>query len=60
MRATGGSIANIASVMACDRSGDPRRGVRRLKAGVIGLTRELASQWGRHEIRVPSRPSARR
>ena len=54
MRAgSGGAIVNIASAMAM-------RSIERLpdaayiasKAGLIGLTKELASQWGRHGIRV--------
>jgi NAD(P)-dependent dehydrogenase (short-subunit alcohol dehydrogenase family) len=54
MRSTGGgSIVNIASVMAV-RSVDqaPDAAYVASKAGLIGLTRELASQWGRHGIRV--------
>jgi len=54
MRMTGGgSIVNIASVMGI-RSIDqaPDAGYVASKAGLIGLTRELASQWGRHGIRV--------
>jgi NAD(P)-dependent dehydrogenase (short-subunit alcohol dehydrogenase family) len=54
MRAGGGrSIINIASIMGL-------RSLRQIpdaayvtsKAGLIGLTRELASQWGRYGIRV--------
>ena len=54
MRKTGGgSIVNIASVMGV-RSVDqaPDAAYVASKAGLIGLTRELASQWGRHGIRV--------
>jgi NAD(P)-dependent dehydrogenase (short-subunit alcohol dehydrogenase family) len=54
MRVGGGrSIVNVASVMGL-------RSIAQIadaayvasKAGLIGLTRELASQWGRHGIRV--------
>jgi NAD(P)-dependent dehydrogenase (short-subunit alcohol dehydrogenase family) len=53
MRDGGGSIVNVASVMAL-RSVDelPDAAYVASKAGLIGLTRELASQWGRHGIRV--------
>jgi NAD(P)-dependent dehydrogenase (short-subunit alcohol dehydrogenase family) len=54
MRANGGgSVVNIASVMAL-RSVDPFPDAAYVasKAGLVGLTRELASQWGRHGVRV--------
>src|SRR4051794_17722514 len=52
-RTGGGSIVNIASVMGL-RSVDqaPDAAYVASKAGLIGLTRELASQWGRHGVRV--------
>jgi len=54
MREGGGrSIINIASVMGMRSLGEiPDAAYVASKAGVIGLTRELASQWGRYGIRV--------
>jgi NAD(P)-dependent dehydrogenase (short-subunit alcohol dehydrogenase family) len=54
MRDGGGrSIVNIASVMGLRSIGEiPDAAYVASKAGIIGLTRELASQWGRYEIRV--------
>ena len=54
MRDGGGrSIVNIASVMGVRSLGQiPDAAYVASKAGVIGLTRELASQWGRYGIRV--------
>ena len=54
MRGGGGrSIVNIASVMGLRTVGEiPDAAYVASKAGLIGLTRELASQWGRYGIRV--------
>ena len=52
-RNSGGSIINVASLGA-ERSVDryPLPAYSAAKAGVVALTRSLASEWGRHAIRV--------
>jgi NAD(P)-dependent dehydrogenase (short-subunit alcohol dehydrogenase family) len=54
MRETGGgAIVNIASAMGTKSVGQlPDAAYVASKAGLIGLTRELGSQWGRYGIRV--------
>src|SRR5207244_6931576 len=54
MREVGGrSIVNVASVMGLRSIGQIADAAYvASKAGMIGLTRELASQWGRYGIRV--------
>lgn len=49
----GSSIVNISSVLATTTAGLPQAAYSASKAGVLGLTRDLAAQWsGRRGIRV--------
>ena len=50
---SGGSIVNISSVLALTTAGLPQAAYSASKAGIIGLTRDLAQQWtSRKNIRV--------
>jgi NAD(P)-dependent dehydrogenase (short-subunit alcohol dehydrogenase family) len=44
--APGSSVINISSVMALTTAKMPAAGYSAAKAGVLGLTRDLAAQWG--------------
>jgi NAD(P)-dependent dehydrogenase (short-subunit alcohol dehydrogenase family) len=50
--APGSSIVNLSSVMAVTTAKMPAAGYSAAKAGVLGLTRDLAAQWGAKGIRV--------
>ncbi|HWC81680.1 MAG TPA: glucose 1-dehydrogenase [Pseudonocardiaceae bacterium] len=48
----GSAVVNISSVMAVTTAKMPAAGYSAAKAGVLGLTRDLAAQWGGQGIRV--------
>ncbi|MEU0463561.1 SDR family oxidoreductase [Amycolatopsis sp. NPDC006131] len=48
----GSSVVNISSVMALTTAKMPAAGYSASKAGLLGLTRDLAAQWGSRGIRV--------
>ena len=51
--APGSSIINVSSVLALTTAGLPQAAYSASKAGLLGLTRDLAQQWGaRRGIRV--------
>ena len=48
-----GSIVNVSSMIALTTAGTPQAGYAASKAGLLGLTRDLAQEWtGRRGIRV--------
>lgn len=48
----GSSVVNLSSVMAVTTAKMPAAGYSSAKAGVLGMTRDLAAQWGEKGIRV--------
>jgi NAD(P)-dependent dehydrogenase (short-subunit alcohol dehydrogenase family) len=48
----GSAVVNLSSVMAVTTARMPAAGYSSAKAGVLGLTRDLAAQWGAKGIRV--------
>ena len=53
LAAGGGSIVNVASILGLVAPGDTAMAAYTAsKAGVIGVTRDLAAEWGRRGVRV--------
>jgi NAD(P)-dependent dehydrogenase (short-subunit alcohol dehydrogenase family) len=48
----GSAVVNVSSVMAVTTAKMPASGYSAAKAGVLGMTRDLAAQWGHRGIRV--------
>lgn len=48
----GSAVVNLSSVMAVTTAKMPAAGYSSAKAGVLGMTRDLAAQWGEKGIRV--------
>jgi NAD(P)-dependent dehydrogenase (short-subunit alcohol dehydrogenase family) len=48
----GSAVINLSSVMAVTTAKMPAAGYSAAKAGVLGMTRDLAAQWGARGIRV--------
>ncbi|MBZ5738379.1 SDR family NAD(P)-dependent oxidoreductase [Nocardioides mangrovi] len=48
----GSAVVNLSSVMALTTAKMPATGYSAAKAGVLGMTRDLAAQWGAKGIRV--------
>lgn len=48
----GSAVVNLSSVMAVTTAKMPAAGYSSAKAGVLGMTRDLAAQWGDRGIRV--------
>jgi NAD(P)-dependent dehydrogenase (short-subunit alcohol dehydrogenase family) len=52
MKSRGGAIVNVASISGFRSLSPPLASYVASKAGLVGLTRELANQWARYGIRV--------
>ncbi|MFC5138345.1 SDR family NAD(P)-dependent oxidoreductase [Actinomycetospora rhizophila] len=48
----GGSIVNVSSALALATTDVPQAAYSASKAGMLGMTRDLARQWARHGVRV--------
>ena len=49
---SGGTVVNVSSALALATSDVPQAAYSASKAGLLGMTRDLARQWARHGIRV--------